>query len=228
MCALPGTPFGASTGPDPEPAPNFYTEADLFDNDCTLYEGQVSMKLKARELESLGLSPMWDELSDTWQGGNTTGLEERSLAPRGVADAANALKLCAGSIVLGALLEPQSYSGHNTVAKQIGGYWTTSNPNVCGALGMTLSASAVQGIQYVTEHVFEKQLFRNALQWMFSGIAPDGTNLAAGKLIYKGIFDLGGVSCCGNSRSAARLTCWRYSFSMVNGHPQLRHNCREL
>lgn len=192
MCPTPANRVGLNNGQDPDgKAPNIFAEANSNDQDCNL----PTKKKKARDLDwSLQDSwddlvpPPWDDISDY----NHTELKERSLEKR-ARDKNAILALCSGTTQVG--LIPQTYSGYRTVAKLAGrGFISVAKPLICGAVGLATLPAAPAGEEFVTEHVFEKQQWRNALQWMFEGKVPGGGVLKAGKVAFNGLFDQNGVS----------------------------------
>lgn len=186
MCPSPSNLKSFNNGQDPDgKAPNVFAEADLFDEDCTL------PRIKARDL---GWSIWDDDVPAPWGDSldhNATELIKRELEKR-VRDQKGLMALCYDTNKVD--LIPQTYSGYKTVAKLAGrGFISVAKPLVCGAIGLTTLATAPPGEDFVTEHVLEKQQWRNALQWMFKGELPGGEALKAGKLAITGLFDQGGV-----------------------------------
>lgn len=91
-------------------------------------------------------------------------------------------------------MTPQTYSGFRTIAALANKGWIhVAKPLVCGAVGLTISKVQPVGEEFVTEHVFEKQQLRNALEYMSQGKLPGGGALSAGAANIQGIFDAGGV-----------------------------------
>ena len=186
MCPGPSNLKSFNNAQDPDgKAPNVFAEADLFDEDCTL------PRIKARDLDW----SMWDDhVPAPWDDSldhNATELIKRELEKR-ARDQKGLMALCYDTNRVD--LIPQTYSGYRTVAKLAGrGFISVAKPLVCGAIGLTTLATAPPGEDFVTEHVLEKQQWRNALQWMFKGELPGGGALKAGKLAITGLFDQGGV-----------------------------------
>lgn len=86
---------------------------------------------------------------------------------------------------------PSTYSGFRTIAGLPGKGWIyIGKPLVCGAIGVVVNSKpSASVLEWVTEHVFEKQTLRNLIQLMSRGLRPDGKSLAAGIPTVKGVFD---------------------------------------
>ncbi|KAI0391916.1 hypothetical protein F5Y17DRAFT_460415, partial [Xylariaceae sp. FL0594] len=90
-------------------------------------------------------------------------------------------------------LIPQTYSGYRTVAGLANKGWiSVGKPLVCGAIGVVVNAARDPSVNYVTEHVFEKQTLRNILQYMGKGTLPGGGSISIGA-VPQGILDIGGL-----------------------------------
>ena len=187
MCPSPATPLGGNSGSDPDgKATAIFAESNTFDGDCTLYSNSNK---RARNLEGV-LQARWDSLFDA---NDTDLLEGRSLWKRGARDRSAVMKLCFPGQPSSSLT-PQTYSGFRTIAALADKGWIhVAKPLVCGAVGLTISKVQPAGEEFVTEHVFEKQQLRNALEYMSQGKLPGGGVLAAGAANIQGIFDAGGV-----------------------------------
>lgn len=186
MCPAPATPIGGNSGSDPDGrSPNIFAESNTFDSDCTLYATSGN---QARDLDWV-LQSRWD---DSFDANETDSIEGRALWKRGSRDGNAVMKLCYGGQSVP--LTPQTYSGYRTVAALANKGWIhIAKPLVCGAIGLAISSSEPPGEDFVTEHVFEKQQLRNAIQYMAQGKLPGGGTLAAGAAQFQGIFDAGGV-----------------------------------
>lgn len=187
MCPPPATTLGGNSGSDPDgKAPAIFAASNTFDGDCKLYSNPGN---QARDLDWV-LRSRWEISFDA---NKTDSLEGRSLWKRGARDRSGVMKLCfAGQP--SSSLTPQTYSGYRTIAALADKGWIhIAKPLVCGAVGLTISNTQPAGEEFVTEHVFEKQQFRNAIEWMASGKLPGGGTLAGGAAKVQGIFDQSGV-----------------------------------
>lgn len=186
MCPSPATPIGGNSGPDPDgKASAIFAESNTFDGDCTLYSTPGN---QARDLD-WALQSRWDSSFDA---NETDPLDGRSLWKR-TRDRSAIMKLCFNGQPSNSLT-PQTYSGYRTIASLADKGWIhIAKPLVCGAVGLTISKTQPAGEEFVTEHVFEKQQFRNAIEWMAQGKLPGGGTLTAGAAKFQGIFDAGGV-----------------------------------
>lgn len=116
----------------------------------------------------------------------------RDLGRRTVRD--NAMPLCGSSAGQSPSLYGMSYPGHTSVLRQPQRLaYAVANLNQCGAIGVKGTQALLAINKYVTEHVLEKQEFRNALEWMMRGITPLGNALRAGTAPFKGLFDAAGI-----------------------------------
>ncbi|KZF20249.1 glycoside hydrolase family 18 protein [Xylona heveae TC161] len=216
----PGLP-GRNSGPDPDgSAPHIYAEADDFDGDCTLYAlSSSTSKLKARDLDTLTIEDVrrWEQdlltiklssnggevlLNDFWEpefdsdeplSENNHSLEARSLLAKRTLDKGSKLKFCSpGQPDI--YMYPQTYSGYRTIARLANKGWITiAKPAICGAIGVASLLTQPNNEDFVTEHVFEKQSLRNAIQYMTNGKLPGGGALSAGKAAVTGVFDATGA-----------------------------------
>lgn len=181
MCAAPAKIPGRNSDPDPDGSvDHIFAESDQFNGDCN-----AGSAMKIRELD-------WD-VFENWTDTDLGLLEPRDIAKRTRASQSKAwLTYCANNQV--GQLVPQTYSGYRTVAGLANKGWiSVGKPLVCGAVGVVVYAKQQSGVDYVTEHVFEKQSLRNILQFMASGKLPGGGTISIGK-VPQGILDIGGVS----------------------------------
>lgn len=188
LCPSPATPIGGNPDSDPDgKAPGIFAESNKFDGDCTLYSNPGN---RVRNLDWVLQTP-WDI---SLNANETVLVEGKFLLKRG-ARAANAIiKLCLPGGQTSSLT-PQAYSGFRTVARLADKGWIhVAKPLTCGVAGLLVSkVQPEDGTEFVTEHVFEKQQFRNAIQWMAKGKLPGGSTLAAGAANLQGVFTEGGV-----------------------------------
>lgn len=208
MCPSPPNIGGTNTNTGPEG--DKYEESIEFDGDCVLH-GLKSSTRKIRARDGLPISMQehleW-ELEDLQNatsrnvdtatafdyiiGSGVHSLDARDLEKRTL-DKGAALQFCAkGQTAI--TQYPQTYSGYRTVAKLANRGWITiAKPAICGAIGVAAFVTEPANVQFVTEHVFEKQSLRNYIQYMTEGVLPGGgATLKAGTAIVTGIFDVGG------------------------------------
>lgn len=186
MCAGPPKLPGQNTDPDPDgAAEHIFAESNTFNGDCS--EGG-SASLFVRDVIGLGYTHNWTELY----------YDEPHLDPRGpltrrtrTSKRSDFLKYCVNNQQ--GYLIPQTYSGYRTVAGLANKGWIhIGKPLVCGAVGVVVSVTQPSGIDFVTEHVFEKQSLRNILQHMAAGTLPGGGTISIGA-VPQGILSIGGV-----------------------------------
>lgn len=127
----------------------------------------------------------------TLAGMDTSDLFGRSLEKRGARDVA--MKLCAPGKQSSSIYT-QNYPGATSIIRTTGKAFTVAKQGVCAAVGITALTNLDPNTNWVTEHVFEKQEFRDAVEWMMDGNTPKGVALTAGKAPFAGVFDLNGVS----------------------------------
>lgn len=114
-------------------------------------------------------------------------LLERSLVKRGLRD--RAMKLC-GPQQRSASIYVQNYPGATSIFRTTGKAYTVAKVGVCAVVGITGLTTLDPNVDWVAEHVFEKQEFRDALEHMTAGTTPSGQALTAGAAPFS-IFDKG-------------------------------------
>jgi len=156
VCDAGPSPIGASPDADPDESSTsggFYLEGEsTLASSCDL----VTSSLTEAEI-ALVL-------------GNATGMDEVSgaLVPRGVIDKKAIMNLCLAGKEINKL-SPQTYSGAQNLIKNLRrSVYVVGKPLVCGASQITSSATKPVGQSIVTEHVFEKQQFRDLLERMMA------------------------------------------------------------
>lgn len=113
--------------------------------------------------------------------------------PRGVVDKRAIMNLCLAGKQINKL-SPQTYPGAQNLIKNVGrSVYIVAKPLVCGAFQLAVSKTKPDGQNIVTEHVFEKQQFRDLLEKMIAGTARTGITIKAGALKIQGVFDQGGI-----------------------------------
>lgn len=221
LCPGPQNPAAMNTELDPEAnLPNVYIEVTQFDSDCSLptysstskrdEEYQWAARPHLQPLfqnDSFMISSPQDEtLGQVRQLEHPRGsptLQVRRLQPRGVREQV-AMALCGPSAGQKSSLYPQNYPGAPTILRTTGKAFTVAKKGVCAALGVTALTTLDSSVSWVAEHVFEKQEFRDGIEWMAAGMAPDGTVLTAGAVPWTGVFDNTGVSSITNLGFALR------------------------
>lgn len=156
-------------------------------------------------------------------------LESRSVFRR-TPDTGAALRFCAPNLP-SRVIYPQTYSGFRTVAKLAGKGWIAiAKPAICGAIGMASFVTKPANINFVTEHVVEKQTLRNIIEYMMAGQLPGGSQLTAGQALVSGIFDPTGIyfsNWPANLQQSFGLTPLDTSFGAL-GHAQSPANYDNL
>ncbi|KAI1147857.1 hypothetical protein F4825DRAFT_455071 [Nemania diffusa] len=116
-----------------------------------------------------------------------------ALMPRGVIDKKAIMNLCLAGKEINKL-SPQTYTGAQNLIKTFQrSVYVVGKSLVCGAFQLTSLSAKPEDQSIVTEHVFEKQQFRDLLQKMMAGTVRTGTRLQVGALQAKVVFDQGGV-----------------------------------
>lgn len=88
--------------------------------------------------------------------------------PRGVVDKRAIMNLCLAGKQINKL-SPQTYPGAQNLIKNVGrSVYIVAKPLVCGAFQLAVSKTKPDGQNIVTEHVFEKQQFRDLLEKMIA------------------------------------------------------------
>ncbi|RYP77183.1 hypothetical protein DL770_007103 [Monosporascus sp. CRB-9-2] len=195
LCYGPDHLDSLDSGLEPESnLPNVYDEEDSFDYSC----GTTATTALLRDRDAVdtafnssqsdlaaGLSPMRDTMDDNvLLARKATGgelgfmgtselLEGRDIFRRGLARGWQ--WRCAGP-------------------KGSGRAWTVAKQGLCAAAGMTGLSTLAKNTDWVTEHVLEKQEFRNALEHMAAGQTPTGTALRAGAVPFAQVFGPNGIS----------------------------------
>ncbi|KAI0536383.1 chitinase [Xylaria digitata] len=115
---------------------------------------------------------------------------ERDLFKRGARD--KFMALCGPGGQSGSIWA-QNYPGASSILRTIGKAFTVAKSGVCAVVGITGLATLDPNVDWVTEHVFEKQEFRDAVQFMAAGETATGSSLTAGAAPFAGVFDSGGI-----------------------------------
>ncbi|KAJ5735165.1 glycoside hydrolase family 18 protein [Penicillium malachiteum] len=221
LCPSPPNIDGRSTEPDPDgSSTGVYLESQEFNSDCTLY-GLTTVSSTKRDLDSVTIddikiweqkleaqrlnnarsviynpNPAWEASFDSHDAeisNHTLVSREAHLLAKRTFDKSAALAFCAPGQPT-TYMYPQTYSGYKTIARLANKGWITiAKPAICGALGVTSFLTQPANTPFVTEHVFEKQTLRNAIQYMAKGTLPGGGALTAKAATVTGIFDATGI-----------------------------------
>lgn len=163
VCDPSQTPVGSNPAADPDEkstSGGFFDEAEeLLGGDCALYDSSSSGK---RSIYTPEAGFIWN---DTLFAIDV--LESRSvLAERGTRDVKNALKLCLNGAQVNRIY-PQTYPGAQNLIKNVGRtVYAAGKPVSCAAFTLAKYATKPADQSIVSEHVFEKQQFRDILQRM--------------------------------------------------------------
>ncbi|RDW84001.1 glycoside hydrolase family 18 protein [Aspergillus mulundensis] len=166
--------------------PNVYDEEDEFDYSC----GTDDLTALLRERRDI-------PVSNSSQSQLVAGLEtsfllaERDLFPRGARERV-AMALC-GPNGQRSSIWVQQYPGASSILLTTGRAWTVAKQGLCAAAGITGLSTLASGTDWVTEHVLEKQEFRNALEYMASGETPSHTPLTEGAVPFAQVFGPNGI-----------------------------------
>lgn len=87
----------------------------------------------------------------------------------------------------------QTHPGASSIIRTTGKAWMVAQQGLCTAVGLTGLSTLAPTTDWVTEHVLEKQEFRNALEYMAAGQTPGGTALRAGAVPFAQVFGAGGI-----------------------------------
>ncbi|KAL4812079.1 hypothetical protein BDW67DRAFT_194002 [Aspergillus spinulosporus] len=145
--------------------PNVYDEETLFDYDCGTDDLTALLKGK-RGTEDVAFASNLSQLAVLKT--SSFLLEERDLVPRGARERI-AMALCGPS-------------------GQRSSIW-----GLCATFGITSLSTLASNTDWVTEHVLEKQGFRNALEYMAAGQTPSGTMLRSGAVPFAQVFGNNGI-----------------------------------
>jgi chitinase len=118
-------------------------------------------------------------------------LQGRDLFPRGARDR-TLMALC-GPGGQKSTIYVQAYPGAASILRNTGRAWTVAKQGLCAAAGITGLTKLSTDAKWVTEHVLEKQEFRNALQFMAEGKTASGTALRAGAVPFTQMFGANGI-----------------------------------
>ncbi|OHE94512.1 glycosylhydrolase family 18-9, partial [Colletotrichum orchidophilum] len=196
LCPSPAGLPDLSTTPESDSSPkNVFKEGDVFDDNCILpptnkrrhiiraarphQRGFDTNETSSEEAEHPAFAAM--DASD---------LFGRSLEKRGARDIA--MKLCVFNEQTSSIYT-HNYPGATSVIRSTGKAFTVAKQGVCAAVGIAALNNLDPNTNWVTEHVFEKQEFRDAVEWMMDGNTPKGVALIAGKAPFTGVFDLNGL-----------------------------------
>jgi hypothetical protein len=175
--------------------PNVFEEEHKFDAQCGTTEttrllrgreqgvdsSNSSMVFLAREATSEELAYM-----ETFEL-----LDPRDLAKRGARERV-AMSLC-GPKGQKSSIWVQTHPGASSIIRTTGKAWTVAQQGLCAAVGLTGLSTLTPTTDWVTEHVLEKQEFRNALEYMAAGKLPGGAALRAGAVPFDKVFGVGGI-----------------------------------
>jgi len=196
LCYGPSHLDQLESGPEAESnLPNVFEEEHKFDGECgttdttRLLRGRdqgvdssnSSMVFLARGATSEELAYM--ETSEL--------LGTRDLAKRGARERV-AMALC-GPQGQKSSIWVQTYPGASSIIRTTGKAWTVAQQGLCAAVGLTGLSTLAPTTDWVTEHVLEKQEFRNALEYMAAGQTPGGTALRAGAVPFAQVFGANGI-----------------------------------
>ncbi|KAF2966776.1 hypothetical protein GQX73_g6779 [Xylaria multiplex] len=157
---------------------NVFLEGDAFENTCTPPFSQ--MRLNNDNIDHLGpLGVM--ELPTILEG---------DLFKRGARD--KFMALCGPGGQSGSIWV-QNYPGASSILRTTGKAFTVAKSGVCAVVGIIGLTTLDPDVDWVAEHVFEKQEFRDAVQFMTAGETATGSSLAAGAAPFAGVFDSGGI-----------------------------------
>lgn len=175
--------------------PNVYDEEEEFDFTCgttgttrLLMLSETSQNDNSTDNVFLAREPTADELAaleirDL--------LEGRDLFPRGARERV-AMALC-GPQGQRSSIWVQQYPGASSIILTTGRAWTVAKQGLCAAAGVSGLSTLAKGTDWVTEHVLEKQEFRNALEYMAAGETPSGKALRAGAVPFNQVFGSAGI-----------------------------------
>ncbi|GAO19284.1 hypothetical protein UVI_02063400 [Ustilaginoidea virens] len=187
LCYPPKNPF-VSAQKDPEASEkNLFLETSAFDSGCAPTHQQRAARRMSRsnftnELETSFLSSHHGQRQD---------LDARGLGIRG-AHAKQPMKLCDRLRQSDVNLYFQAHPGGSTIFKATRAAYTAAQLGVCAVPGITGLKTLASYVNWVTEHVFEKQEFRNAIQSMIDGVTAKGNALKAGAVPFS-VFDTNGL-----------------------------------
>ncbi|RYP37882.1 hypothetical protein DL767_002754 [Monosporascus sp. MG133] len=213
LCYGPDHLDSLDSGLEPESnLPNVYDEEDSFDYSC----GTTATTALLRDRDAVdtafnssqsdlaaGLSPMRDTMDDNvLLARKATGgelgfmetselLEGRDIFRRGARERV-AMALC-GPQGQRSSIWVQQYPGASSILLTTGRAWTVAKQGLCAAAGITGLSTLAKNTDWVTEHVLEKQEFRNALEHMAAGQTPTGTALRAGAVPFAQVFGPNGI-----------------------------------
>ncbi|KAH8649259.1 chitinase [Xylariales sp. PMI_506] len=203
LCPAPADLPGLNSDPDPETSDsNVHREVDIFDDECTLpsYIDSPTRRVRVRATRPhhLGFDTNYTanvgqivrDVRREMAGSTATMGDGNLLEKRGARDVA--MRLC-GPQGQTASLWTQNYPGAPTVLRATGKAFTVAKQGVCAAIGITALTTLDKKVDWVTEHVLEKQEFRDAVEWMAKGSTPSGTALTAGTAQFTGVFDDTGI-----------------------------------
>ncbi|ROV91006.1 hypothetical protein VSDG_07707 [Cytospora chrysosperma] len=211
LCPSPLRPEDWSSGLEEESSlPNVYEELSDFDDTCDLPSYDVKRGLETQDKYVFAARPHLLPLfarngsavitaRDFASPYAVSELDERGLGtvlasgsgihqlePRGVRK--GVMSLCSPTNSKSSLWY-QPHPGASSIMRTTGKAFTVAQRGVCAALGVSALTTMSTDADWVTEHVLEKQEFRDAIEWMGKGLAPDGTTLTAGAVPWAGVFD---------------------------------------
>lgn len=212
LCPGPAGLPGLTHEVEPGSPPNVFEEVDIFDDDCTLSDPYVSSPTKrdlntgrdrifpARpkylhlfhnhttqtpEAFAAGLGQLDSHVSEVDEGSTSSQLVRRG--PSSVA-----LKLC-GPQGQTSSVSISNHPGASTLLRTGRLAYKVTQTGVCAVVGVSGITTLDPAIDWVTEHVLEKQEFRNALEWMSKGVTPLGNALRAGAAPFNSLFGSNGL-----------------------------------
>ncbi|KAJ1323422.1 chitinase [Microdochium nivale] len=179
---------------------NVYEEENDFDFQCGT-TGTTAMLRRDPSLAALAVpgpdgifyarNATPDELlllSNSW---NTTITERGVLQRRGERDSV-AMLLC-GPNNQRSSIWVQNYPKALSILGITRKAWTVAKQGLCAAVGIQGLSTLQKTVDWVTEHVLEKQEFRNALQFMAAGKTATGAALRAGAVPFAQVFGPNGI-----------------------------------
>ncbi|KZZ87786.1 Glycoside hydrolase, subgroup, catalytic core [Moelleriella libera RCEF 2490] len=165
---------------------NMYLETSAFDKGCAATHETKALRRALRSNATHGLDNSL-LLGDQ----QLRALDERSLDTRG-ARAKNPMKLCNKIRSSNVDLYFQAHQSGSLIFKTTRAAYTVASAGVCAVPGIAALTKLDSSVNWVTEHVFEKQEFRDAMQSMIDGVTAKGNALKAGAIPFS-VFDNNGL-----------------------------------
>ncbi|KAK3299587.1 chitinase [Chaetomium fimeti] len=204
LCPGPVSLPGQSRTPEPgTDLDNVWEEGDLYDDTCSLPPPQLRKRLiRAARPHLMGFDSNETETELRARSANDgihhpslgaieiPNIFDRGLMKRGARD--HFMKLCGPNGQQGGIWV-QNYPPSTSIIRSTVRAFTAARRGVCALAGITALTTLDPQANWVTEHVFEKQEFRDAIEWMADGHAPGGQTLTAGAAPFAGVFDTNGI-----------------------------------